>query len=192
MRRALAGLLTLVLMAFLLWSGARRGPDPSPADEARATPAPAARPADRSPAEGRVRDLLAAAAEGDVPAYLDSFAEPLRGRLAREVEGRGREAFAADLKSASLARKGHAVFAAEPDGPAAALVTVESVYPDRNERQTYRVEQTPAGWLVAGVEPVKSRQPAAKYGAPAAYLAPEGPPVPGGVTVETGDGPEGP
>ena len=86
-------------------------------------------------------------------------------------------------------RKSHAVFAAEPDGPDAAIVTVEAVYPDRNERQTYRVESRASGWLVTSVETVKSHQPRSKYGTPAMYVAPEGPPVPGGVSVETGDGP---
>jgi hypothetical protein len=86
------------------------------------------------------------------------------------------------------------VFAAEPDGPDAARVTVEAVYPDRNERQTYRIERTDAGWLVAGVETVRGHQPKSKYGSPAVFVAPEGVPVPaqGGVTVETGDESEPP
>lgn len=185
MRRALAGLLTVGLMGLLLWSGGRRGP--GPATEGGTNPAPATPATD--PAGGRVHALLASAAEGDVAAYLDSFTGPLRARLEREVAERGRAAFADDLRRAARSRKSHAVFAAEPEGPGASAVTVESVYPDRNERQTYRLVNLPAGWLVAGVETVKSRQPSARYGAPAAFVAPEGVPVGGAMRVETGDGP---
>jgi hypothetical protein len=186
-KRLLAGVITVGLMGVLLWSGATRAPAPNP--EPMGPPVTEVRSAAATPAEERVQTLMAAARMGYVGAYLGSFTGPLKQRLAREVAERGDEAFADDLRKASASRKSHAVFAAEPDGPDAASVTVEAVYPDRNERQVYRVERTDAGWLVAGVESVKSHQPKSRYGEPAAYVAPEGMPVPvpGGVTVETGD-----
>jgi hypothetical protein len=55
---------------------------------------------------------------------------------------------------------------------------VESVYPDRNERQTYRLERAGGGWLVAEVETVRAHRPAVKFGAPASFREPEGVPVP--------------
>ena len=125
-----------------------------------------------------------------MPAYLDAFSGPLRKRLEREIGERGGDAFGEDLRSAARARKSHAVFAAESDGDDAARVTVETIYPDRNERQTYRVERKNGDWLVADVETLRSHQPKAKFGAPANYLAPEGVPVQGAVEVETGDGPD--
>ncbi len=85
--------------------------------------------------------------------------------------------FATALKRATSARKSHALFAPEPDGPDACRITVESVYPDHNERQTYRLERSGASWLVTALETVRSRIPRMKYGSPAGFVAPEGVPV---------------
>ncbi|MCA1685132.1 MAG: hypothetical protein LC745_03945, partial [Planctomycetia bacterium] len=142
-----------------------------------------------SPAEERVRGLLRDAGAGDVTAYLSAFTGPLRQRLERDVKERGMRAFADDLRAAAKSRKSHAVFTAEPDGDEAARVTVENVYPDRNERQTYRVERKDGGWLVADVETVRSHQPTSKFGAPAHYVAPEGVPVQGALRVDDGADP---
>jgi hypothetical protein len=189
MKRVLAAALTVVVMGLLAWSGIRRGADPSGAGGASSSTASQA----ANPAEARVQALLDSAWTGDVDAYLAAFDGPIRDRLEREVAERGRDAFAADLRSAARARKSHAVFAAEPEGDDVARVTVETVYPDRNERQTYRIDRRPKGWLVTEVETVKSHQPKAKYGTQASYEAPEGVPVQTpGIAVETGDEPAGP
>jgi hypothetical protein len=182
MKRFTAGALTIVVMGVLLWSGARRAPQSlvgPTASEAGARPA--------SPSEERVHALLASAEAGDVSAYLDSFTGAVRQRLEREVNERGRRAFADDLRRAARVRKSHAVFASEPDGPDAALVTVETVYPDRNESRSYRVSRGVSGWLVSDVATVRSHQPPSKFGAPAVFVAPEGVPVQGGLAVESGD-----
>ena len=184
MKRLVAGLLTIALMGGLLWSGARRSPSTA---TSAAPAADGVSDGGLSPAEARVKGLLKSGAEGDVAAYLDAFTGPLRRRLEREVGERGRGAFADDLRRAARARKSHAVFAAESDGGGAARVTVETVYPDRNERQTFRVELGDGGWYVADVETVRSLQPEEKYGSPANYIAPEGMPVEGAMRVETGD-----
>ena len=181
MKRALAGALTVAIMALLLWAGTRR-PGPSGASE----PGTAAVPDPSQGAEARIQKLLDDAARGDVAAYLAGFGGSLRQRLERERDERGRDAFADDLRRAAAARKSHATFAPEPEGEDAARVTVETVYPDRNERQTYRLERGTDGWHVTDVETVRSHQPAAKYGSAASYEEPEGPPVQPGVTVETG------
>lgn len=193
MKRWVAGALTVALMSGLLWEGVRR-PLAVKATGAADGPAGAAGTdaTGSSPAEARVLGLIASAASGDVPAYLDAFSGALRQRLGREIGERGIDAFADDLRAAARARKGHAVFAAEFEGDDAARVTVETVYPDRNERQTYLVERRGGTWLVADVETVRSHQPGAKFGTPAGYVAPEGVPVQGAVRVETGDGPEPP
>jgi hypothetical protein len=193
MKRTLAATLTVLLMGLLLWSGLHR---PVGSTHKNLAKIDSEAPATVDPAEARIAALMESARLGDVAAYLDAFSGPLRERLAREASERG-GAFADDLRKASLARKSHAVFTPEPDGPDAARVTVESVYPDRNERQTYRVErEASGGWRVTGVETVRSHQPKAKFGSPAAFVAPEGVPVQGaGVTVETGDDvvePQGP
>jgi hypothetical protein len=199
MKRPLAALITVLLMAALLRAGASRPGiergTVTPNNSARSVAAEGT-PAPAHPAEGRVQALMESAGRGDVTAYLDAFAGPLRQRLDREVSQRGRDLFADDLTRASKRRKSHAVFSAEPEGPDSARVVVEAVYPDRNERQSYRVEQQPGGaWLVTSVETVRSHEPKSRYGAPAAFLAPEGVPVQGsgvGVTVETGEEADGP
>ena len=173
MSRVLAGILTVALMGLLLWSGLRR-PAAPPDDGTRVAEAddPAAG------AEQRLQALLAGARDGDVSAYLDAFAGPLRQRLQREVDEQGRDAFAAELRRAARARKSHAVFAPEPEGPDTVRIAVESVYPDRNERQTYRLDKTPDGWFVTDVDSVRGHTPMAKFGTPASFQEPEGVPVP--------------
>jgi hypothetical protein len=186
MKRIIAGVLTVALMGLLLWSGSKRPPELSPpatnTDASRntgtATTTGISAP---SPAELRLTKLLDCATRGDVAGYLESFGGVLRERLQREMNERGREAFAADLKRAARSRKSHAMFAVEPEGPAAARITVETVYPDRNERQTYHLTQETdsAGWLVTDVETVRSQVPQAKYGTMASFQEPEGVPVQG-------------
>jgi hypothetical protein len=192
-KRFVAIVLTVLLMGLLLWAGARRKESPAPGGDVSKTVGGVDPTSKAHPAEARVRGLMESARRGDVAAYLDAFAGELRLRLDREVAERGRAAFAGDLASASRSRKSHAVFSAEPEGSSAALVTVEAVYPDRNERQTYRVEKTGDAWLVTAVETVRSIQPKAKYGSLATFDAPEGVPVqetavpaePGGETDPT-------
>ncbi len=136
-------------------------------------------------AENQLRTLLDRARSGDVPGYLSAFAEPLRSRIEREANERGLDRFADDLRQSASTRKSHAIFAPQPDGPDSCQITVESVYPDRNERQTYRLEQSNSGWLVSSIDTVRAREPVARYGTPAAYLAPEGVPVQASDVVPT-------
>ena len=182
MRRLLAGLITAALMGVLLYSGLR-SPGPEVGERSPTSGIDASDPA--TGPEARVRSLLAAASAGDVPAYLAAFAPGLRARLGREADEKGRGAFAESLRAAAGARKGHAVFAAEADGPDASKVVVEAVYPDRNERQTYRLERPDGTWLVADVETIRAHRPRARFGTPASYKEPEGVPVP--VEAPTGE-----
>jgi hypothetical protein len=181
MRRFLAGLMTAALIGSLLWFGSRRTADTS---ILRMSPDRTATPS--TGAEASVESLLVSASSGDVAAYLAGFGGDARKRIEREVTEREREAFAADLRRAAGARKSHAVFAGEPEPDGAVRVTVETVYADRNERQTYRVERVDGAWLVTGVESVRGHEPNARYGTTAAYEVPEGVPVQGRIVVETG------
>ena len=183
MKRPLAGLITVGLMGILLYSGLRN-PRPGGIGEDASPSASDASDPSGGP-EARVRSLLADASAGDVPAYLAAFAPTLRARFGREADEKGRAAFAESLRAAAGARKGHAVFAAEADGPDASRVVVEAVYPDRNERQAYRLEKIEGRWLVADVEITRAHRPPAKFGTPASYKEPEGVPVP--VEVPTGE-----
>jgi hypothetical protein len=185
MKRIVAGIVTAALMGGLLWSGSRR-----PAGQAgigigtgsgAASSAGSGGSNQPDPAELRLKTLLDGALRGDVTGYLACFEGPLRERLEREVNERGRDNFAADLRRTAGARKSHAVFAVEPEGEGAARITVETVYPDRNERQTYHLtrESSSTGWLVSDVETVRSLVPKARFGTQASYQEPEGAPVQG-------------
>jgi hypothetical protein len=192
MKPFIAGLLTVAILGALLFLGSREGAQIRSADPQRAESPTEPEPV---PAEEAVRRLIRCGDEGDVTGYLQSFSGTLRDRLEREVAARGREAFANDLKRSAGARKGHAVFAAEPEVADAARVVVEMVYPDRNERQTYRVVRSKDDWRVAEVATVRSRQPSERFGTSANAVVPEGtaaqvstsPKV--GLTVETGADP---
>jgi hypothetical protein len=181
-RRILAGVLTVAVLGLILAIGARR-PSTGPVGARAAAIDPAGTP------EARLRKFIEDAQAGDVDGYLDAYAGPLRSRIAREADEAGRPAFAAALRRASEARKGHALYSPEPDGPDAVRIAVESVYPDRNERQVYRLERGPDGWRITGVESVRGRVPAARFGAPATYTEPEGVPVRGIEPPESSEDP---
>ncbi len=176
MRKLAAAAITLVMLGFLLYRGLaeRSGPlgtaDNAALDTMLDDPL--------APAQDRVRGLLEAARAGDVEKYLSAFSGSLRERLAREAEEKGRSAFSKQLREAAMARKSHAQFAPETDGEESVQITVESVYPDRNERQKFRVEKVDGDWFITSVETVRSHQPASKFGTLATFEGPEGVPVP--------------
>ena len=153
MKRIIAGLLTVALMGVLLWSGRNRPAAPAGSEPNRAgSNAP-------DPAEVRLGSLLESAWNGDVAGYLDCFGGPLRERLEREVSERGRDVFAADLKRGAVAQEPRHLRASSPKATAAARITVETVYPDRNERQTYRLARRPAAGSSTTSRPYGARSP---------------------------------
>src|SRR5262249_33727848 len=161
------GILTLALMALLVSATLRQTAD-GPKSDAGAI----AEPRPFEGAEACVTDLLDRARVGDVSAYLDAFVGPLRDRIEREAAAQGRDAFAAELKRVAQSRRSHAVFAPEPNGLNAASVDVEFVYNDRNERQTYHLEQSAGGWRVTDVATLRSQVSPRKLGAIADYREP--------------------
>ena len=184
MRRAIAGLLTTIIMGSMLWIGLGRSPSSSQPATSSSTDSKFeySRFQDRIRLEGatdRIEGLLASARAGDTVSYLGAFGGPLRARLEREADELGRDAFAARLRRAGLARKSHAIFAPEPDGDrsGAARITVESTFADRLERQTFRLERAAGGWLITEIETARERVPKNALGSLATYDEPEGTPV---------------
>jgi hypothetical protein len=179
MKRPLAALCAMILMCGMLWSGLRKPASPAsgttPTDQSGRPPA-----FDLSGASDRIEALLNVARRGDVAAYLASFEGPLRARLERGADERGRDAFAADLRGAAQARKSHAIFEPEPDGdsPASARIIVESTFADRIERQTYRLVRGDNGWIIADVQTARVRVLDKTLGSLATFQEPEGVPVP--------------
>ncbi len=180
MKRLLAGAITAAVVGLLLWSGLQdSAPEPTDRGPIAAGPQPvpdSAAPLSRRP--GPAPRPARGGRRGDVHGYLAAFTGSLRDRVEREVRERGRDGFAGDLRRAASARKSHAIFTAEPDGPDTCRIVVEAVYPDRNERQTYHLERTPSGWLVAAVDLLRSRSPEEKYGSPAGFVGSDGSSLP--------------
>jgi hypothetical protein len=196
MRRALAAVITIVIAAGILWTGLLRDGrsgsgrvesdlsrgDASDVRSERSNANAGIDAGSLSAAADRIEVLLECAQRGDVEGYLKSFCGAVRARLDRQVEERGRDAFAADLRRFGRLKKSHAVFAAEPVPAGAAIatarVTVETTFADRIERQTYRLMQCDAGWLVSEVERARDQVPKNAVGSWATFREPEGVPVP--------------
>jgi len=184
MKRILAGLFTTMIMGLMIWSGLNRSPSPTrPATESetdsRSQDLSVQNRARLQGATDCIEGLLASARDGDAASYLGAFGGPLRARLEREADERGRDAFALLLRRAGLARKSHAIFAPESDGDRtdAARITVESTFADRLERQTFRLERAEGGWLVTDIETAREQVPKNSLGSLATYQEPEGNPV---------------
>jgi len=184
MKRILAGLVTTMIMGLMIWSGLKGSPSPTrpgagPETDGRFQDLGFRNRAGLDGAADRIEGLFASARDGDAAAYLGAFDGPLRARLEREADERGRDAFAALLRRAGLARKSHAIFAPEPDGNRAGLarITVDSTFADRLERQTFRLERTSGGWLVTEIETAHQHVPRNAPGTLATYQEPEGSPV---------------
>ena len=54
----------------------------------------------------------------------------------------------------------------ELEGAQEVELTVERVYENRNERQTYRLVRSDDGWRIAEVQAAEAFQPPIPYGAP--------------------------
>jgi hypothetical protein len=183
MKRALAGILTVVIVSVMIATALRPKTPSYPvgrmrAEQAGHIAAPAS-DAQFQDASRRVEGLLDCARRGDVSAYLEAFAGPLRGRLEQEAKERGLAAFAGQLQRAGGARKSHAIFAprSEGTGSSAVTVTVESVYADRIERQTFRLTRDSGAWLVTEVERARDVRTGKPLGTIATFEEPEGVPV---------------
>jgi hypothetical protein len=61
--------------------------------------------------------------------------------------------------------------------PATAWITVESIFADRIERQTYQLARREGAWLVTDVETARDRMPKNPLGSLATFREPEGIPV---------------
>ena len=154
MRRAIAAVITAVLLAAVLLLARR----PVSERDNRMDVSP----------EDCIERLFTAAEAGDVSVYLDCFTGDERRRLERELKDQSPGAFARSLQDALRELKGRAVFGpaeSERAGQEVAL-TVERVYVNRTERQTYRLVREPSQWRVAGIQPTQAYQPEAAYGTP--------------------------
>jgi hypothetical protein len=155
LKRALAASLTIALLAAALWLGRGRTPSTS-FTSAADTP------------EACIDRMFAAAAGGDVAAYLHCFAGPERDRLERELAGQPREVFERSLREAVAPLKGRAVFRNDPADQAAeqASYTIDRIYENRTERQTFQLVCQSGVWRISSVQAADAFQPEKAYGTP--------------------------
>lgn len=158
MKRAGAVVLTAGLIGLAVFSGRGRG-----------TGGPAAA---TSP-EACLDRMFAAAAAGEAANYLDCFTGDALARLRRTQESRGAAAFVDSLRATAGRLKGYVVEDyGDPPGAedVAAQRTVERIYPEHNELETYSFRREAGAWRVAGIRPAGNRQPQVAYGTPVFQL----------------------
>jgi hypothetical protein len=199
MKRVLAGIFTMITVCFMLraglsWSRNPSGPDADSEPGARfgdtrVGDAGSASQAMFRHATDSIESLLASARDGDARRYLGCFGGSLRARLERDADELGRDAFAAQLRRAGLARSSHAIFAPEPDADRtdSVRIAVESTYGNRVESLIFRLEQSSGGWIVTDVETARQRVPAEALGSLATFEAPEGNPLAGEPAQQASD-----
>ncbi len=155
MKRIVAGVITIVLLALVVWFGMRR--TSSDTEETKSTP------------EACIDRMFAAAERGEVDAYLDCFTGPERDRIERELAEQPRDVFARSLIETVESLKGWAVFEAPSKAANTdeiAWLTVERIYANRMERQTYHLICESGVWRIHSIRTAEAKQPDLPYGTP--------------------------
>ena len=123
---------------------------------------------DRLPArpEDTIAAFFDAARDGNVRVYVQLATGDLRKSLEQLRKEQGAETFQANLRRTNDGIMGQAVreLPGAPTGTAA--YEVELIFTDRNEVQTFRLEQRGSGWAIASIEVARVYQPEIRYGTP--------------------------
>ncbi len=138
-------LLALIILAVFLARSERPGPVPSGPDEC-------------------VRAMFAAAREGRVADYLDSFCDPLRASLADNARTMGSAKFREYLQSVTDPVMGMAFSDVVERNPEEAALRCELVFKDRNEVQRFLLRKLSGRWRIADMTPAERIKPPVPYG----------------------------
>ncbi len=124
--------------------------------------------------EDTIAGFFDAARDGDARAYLRLATGDLRKSLDQLRKQQGAETFQANLQRTNDGIMGQAVrrLPGAPTGTAA--FEIELIFTDRNEVQTFRLEELDGGWAIASIEVAKVYQPEIAYGTPV-FAEPEEP-----------------
>lgn len=155
-RKSLAALAALLAGAAVLAAVAVVGRPRQPATDGSAD----------VPPDDCVRQMLLAAQRGDVETWLDSFAGDLRDRLGARVQERSPGHFAAELRGRESALNGIAIEDRRLATPDEAMLTLEKVYTDYNERYRVRLMRSDGGWRIVEMTPLDRASPEIPYGTP--------------------------
>src|SRR2546428_10948259 len=82
-------------------------------------------------------DMVQAMGTTDVPAWLDCFGGDLGRRLHDLARQRGKDEISRLLKERNQLVKGFAIIDRHPQGPDSFLVFTETIYADKNTRQSF-------------------------------------------------------
>lgn len=157
MRRAVALVATVALLAWAVVAGRQRSQDPT---QPASTPSTA-----MATPEQCIERMFAAAEKGDISAYLACFAGAERDRIQREIQQTGAALFRQSLIDAVAPLKGWAIHDNQPVGEFAELA-VERVYQHHNERQVYRLSRDSGEWRIVGIAGSQPMQAPIPYGTP--------------------------
>jgi hypothetical protein len=126
------------------------------------------RPTAKAPSEPQdaVYTMLAAARNGDVPAYLACYTGQMHATLRQAVKESTEPGFAKYLRDSHAAIKGVAVSDPQRIGEREATLRVEYIYQDRNEAQIVSLEKGPAGWQIARTDSADRVPALIPYGTP--------------------------
>lgn len=124
--------------------------------------------------EEAIAEFFDAARDGNTRAYLRLTTGELRESLDQLRKQQGVETFQANLKRTNDGIMGQAMREL-PDAPTGtAAYEIELIFKDRNEVQTFRLEQSGSGWAIASIEVARVYQPEIAYGTPV-FAEPEEP-----------------
>jgi hypothetical protein len=117
-------------------------------------------------AQDAIYGMLDAARAGDVAAYLESYAGKMRSAIEQSVSETGTDRFSRYLKDSNSAIKGVAVYDPEPVSVREMRVRLEYVYQDRNETQTYYLENVDGNWKITRIDGSERANTLIPYGTP--------------------------
>lgn len=124
--------------------------------------------------EDAIAEFFDAARDGNTGAYLRLTTGDLRKSLDQLRKQQGTETFQANLKRTNDGIMGQAVRQLPGAPTGTATYEVELIFKDRNEVQTFRLEQPGSGWAIASIEVARVYQPEIAYGTPV-FAESEGP-----------------
>lgn len=93
-------------------------------------------------------EMVVASGEGEVERFLACFGGELEERLRGVVRREGEDKIADWLRERSRPVKGFAILDKEPQEAGRVLVKTETVYQDRNTRQSFLLEERGGGWKI--------------------------------------------
>jgi hypothetical protein len=168
-RSVLARVLTVALMAGMLWTFGRKqrafSPQAQPSDKSGAS---ATGPDDAGGGpESVVWRMVDATRAGDPAGYLECYAGEMEPRLRRDFQEMGSVRSRDYLLEAHRQLKGVAVQSPRMSSPSEAQIPVEYVYEDRNEVQQVYVKRIGGLWKIDRVEGAEQIKTLVPYGTPA-------------------------